>query len=80
MSLPKEIDRPKDAPSRGRVLGHGSARFRAYRDRRTKAIDRSGLIVRSFRSLAPPKKNLLQHLICYLLSAICYLLFYWCLG
>jgi hypothetical protein len=53
----KDVDTPKHAPSRGRVLGHGSARFQAYRAYRTKILNGSGQIVRTFGSLAPPKKK-----------------------
>ena len=52
--LPQGVDRPRDVPSRGRALGHGSARFQAYQCLIDRIISRSGSIIGPFGSLAPP--------------------------
>jgi hypothetical protein len=37
-----DVDRPKDAPSRDRALGHGSTRFSAYHCHPNRVTRRSG--------------------------------------
>ena len=57
--LPNGVGMPKDAPSRGTALGHGSARSQAYRHHPTDIISGFDPIARSCGSLAPP--NLIAH-------------------
>jgi len=52
-SRPISVARPKDAPSRGRALDPGSARFQVYQGRLSQIISGSGSVVGSVGSLAP---------------------------